>query len=363
MHRADATDLADLADLADLDLCFGAPLIPSDPPPIGAFAHPLRAAPGAAEPLGDDDLALLHSAALAEGSLPLGPADDRVRLVPLLDLALAPIPLPEPEASAAPVVVADWALDTEVRGHLALIRRRGLSIVAVALPLLVPGLAAAAPAPELQRPSAAASTAPAPREAPEDAPLEPAAPAADEWVEPAAAPAPAEAPARSVPDVFWRAMKGQEVVLVLGRGDRRRGRLITSDADSILFVDYADDGRLRVLPKDSVLELRGAPPRTAALLGPPEGGGRIAGGAVMTAVGAPLLITGLVFLGACPSCISVSLPTFVPGALLVGLGIPLIVKGARMRRAWNEKARALARVTPGLVATPRGWAGGLTVRF
>ncbi len=369
---------ADLDACADLELRLCLREVPDEPPPLAAFMRPLpRVAVDAGDDddedlLGEDALVLLQSVALAEGALAIGD-DPHARLLPLAGVDVgAPIPLPVPEV-AAPLPLADWQIAAEARGHLAILRGRGvlrtLSIAAVTLPLLIPAPPAAAAdrreAPEVQRPT---TSTPAPARAePEDMPIEPAAPPEPEDPPAPDEAAPAAAPAREggVPDAFWQAMKGQEVVLVLDSG-RRPGRLVASDADSILFVDYNEDGRLRVLPKERVLEIRGAVGglgRPGVPMGPPPGGGRIGGGIAMAVAGTPLLLTGLVFFGVCPSCLYISLPTFVPGAILLGVGIPLIVKWTRMRREWYAKQGVLSRVTPGVSVTPRGWSGGLTLRF
>lgn len=366
---------ADFDALAALELRLRPGELPDGPAPLADFHRPLRAAPGDDD---DDDLILLQTAALADGALLVAPHDLGARVIPLFDASTAPIPIPTPEPAEPALPLADWALADALRGHVAIARRRpgeaalrGLSVAAITLPLFLPVGAAASPAPAVQRPSAPAAAS-ASRAEPEDMPLEPAAPADPEAeaapaAEPEPAPAPASPPAGGVPDAFWAAMKGQDVVLILDSG-RRRGRLVASDADSILFVDYVDDGRLRVLPKSAILELRGAPPsstgRGPVLMGPPEGNGRIGAGIAMTVVGTPLLLTGIIFLAACPSCASISLPTFLPGAALVGAGIPLIVRGTKMRRAWYARQNeALARVRPGFAVGPRGWSGGLTLRF
>lgn len=358
--------------------------LPDAPPAIADFARPLRPFAPPRDDL-DHDRLLLHSAALADGALML-PAAARPRLIPLFDLATAaPIPTPDPEAAAprpAPLPLDDWALQPAVRGHIALdwpsasAGARRLAVAAVTLPFFAgPAAHAAEPAPAVQRPTAAPAVAPAiapaARAEPEDMPQEAAEPPPPSPTSAPPPPAPSDGLVRgegSIPAVFWQAMKGQEVVLLLASG-RRPGRLVAVDADSILFVDYLDDGKLRVVPKDRVLELRGAigtagrPALTADLAGVPTGNARLGWGIAMTVAGSPLLLTGVVIGLIAPSATSITLPTFLPGAILLGAGIPLIVSGTRQRRAYQRRLLGLARLTPGFSATRRGWSGGLTLRF
>ena len=91
----------------------------------------------------------------------------------------------------------------------------------------------------------------------------------------------------------------------------------------------------------------------------------VAGG-ILVGVGAPLMLSGLVFLGITPSSLFVYLPQIVPAGVMLGIGIPNLVKGMSRRRAYQAatRPRLSDRLTPAMNRTPHGsWTGGLTLRF
>lgn len=381
--------------------------LPSGPAEISDFCRPI--VPQAAA-LGDnEDLnqLLLDSAALAEG-LAMLPRHPETRVIPLFDEIVLPLPMPKPEllttqlCEDAPSTAA-WHLEQTRPTRIAWIPRahdlRGSLVAAAALPMLLLGTPALASnaEPAVQRPKTVSQPTAEPVQ-----PIQPAAPALPleptpvEPVQPVQPPALAETPqpttpeiapipttpmppaentgssGQGVPESMWQAMKGLPVKLIMPQGVRS-GRLATVDGPTIVFIDN-DGGRLYSVPKLQVMELRGVveqPTTTLASGRPvgvpdpnlPSGGGLIAGGTVATVVGTPFFISAVVFGAFCPSCTSITLPLLAPGLIGLGAGIPMLIFGARRRKAWNKSKYDLARLSPGFSSTGQSWTGSLTLRF
>jgi hypothetical protein len=92
-----------------------------------------------------------------------------------------------------------------------------------------------------------------------------------------------------------------------------------------------------------------------------DGTGLLVGGGLLTALGAPVFLTGAVFLGICPSCTYIHIPMLLVGGAALGGAIPMLVRGARRRRAYMD-ARVM-QIAPALSRTRHGWTGGLRLRF
>ncbi len=73
-------------------------------------------------------------------------------------------------------------------------------------------------------------------------------------------------------------------------------------------------------------------------------------------------MSGLVLLGVCPSCDSIHVPLLVIGGAALGVGIPLLAKGIKRRRAFDE-AMQERQMFPVVARTRYGWTGGLRFRF
>ncbi|HEY8377472.1 MAG TPA: hypothetical protein VIK91_13345 [Nannocystis sp.] len=225
----------------------------------------------------------------------------------------------------------------------------------MAMPLAVPDLAVA------QGPTAAATTpAPDVSTPAEPPPPSPAAPVpAPEGPAPAPPPAAISATMQTILD----GMKGQEAV-VFARGGTVTGRIIAVDGASVLMVDYEHEGKIAMIPKADVLEVRGRV-RKRIPPGMPDGTGSLAAGGVLVGLGGPLMLSGLVFFGLGPGDLQfVYLPQIIPAVILLGGGIPLLVRGTRQRRAYQAAQSELtARLTPTFGPTRGGFSGGLTLRF
>jgi hypothetical protein len=121
----------------------------------------------------------------------------------------------------------------------------------------------------------------------------------------------------------------------------------------------AETGHVLVLPKSGVVSLR-------VYMPPPlpskRGTGMIVGGSIITTIGAPVFISGLVMLGIYPSGVAIHLPLLFIGAGALAGGIPMIVTGSRRRRAYNE-ALEERELAPVVIRTRHGWTGGLRFRF
>lgn len=233
--------------------------------------------------------------------------------------------------------------------------RAAAVLLAVAMPLAVPDLAAA------QAPAPTATTTSAP------APSMPAEPSPDTvgYVPAAEGPPAPPPPALVTPTMqtILDGMKGHEAV-VFARGGTVTGLIVGVDGPSVVMVDYDHDGKIAMIPKADVLEVRG---RVKKPVPPdmPDGTGSLAGGGVLVGIGGPLMISGLVFFGIGPTDLGfLYLPQIIPAAVLLGAGIPLLVRGTRQRRAYRAAQAGLAsRLTPSFGPTRGGWTGGLTLRF
>lgn len=162
----------------------------------------------------------------------------------------------------------------------------------------------------------------------------------------------------AVTDAAWEGVDGFDVVLELKGGKTKRGRVGAVQADTFTLIE-AESGQVLVLAKSGVASLRVYVP-------PPiptkSGVGMLIGGGILTTVGVPVFITGVVFLGVCPSCVYLHLPMLLIGGGALGGGIPMISTGIRRRRAFN-KAVEEHRIVPMVSRTREGWSGGLRFRF
>lgn len=180
---------------------------------------------------------------------------------------------------------------------------------------------------------------------------------ADPFVGPETPPPPAVAE-DAILDAAWEGVDGQDVDLRLKGGGKMRGHVGAVQRDTFTLIQE-ETGAVLVLPKSGVRSLR---VRVAPPIPTKSGAGAIAGGVVLTTVGTPVFITGLVFVAVCPSCTYISLPMLFIGGGAIGGGIPLLVRGARRRDKWRAAVTARG-VSAGIVPTRNGWTGGVRFRF
>jgi hypothetical protein len=284
-----------------------------------------------------------------------------------------PIPAISTDSSTEMVTptVDEFVLADHAYGHFAWPRRRtsrvGTALVlAACIPMFLPDTAAAQAA-GARQPAAVVPAAPAPAAAP--APVVTTPPPTTAPVETAPV---ATAPALPSIQSILYAMKGHEaVVFVAGR--KVTGLIVGVDGDFVMMVDEDRDGKIAMIPKARITEIRGktsSTPRPRSREGvelPPDGTGALAGGGVLVAIGGPLMISGLVFVGITPSYTPLWLPQVLPALLFLGGGIPLLVMGTRRKRAYQQalfENRLARRVAPTFGRTPGGgWTGGLSLRF
>ncbi|HWB79651.1 MAG TPA: hypothetical protein VG755_32030, partial [Nannocystaceae bacterium] len=250
-------------------------------------------------------------------------------------------------------------------------------VIAACLPFALVSDAIAAPA--VQRPKKSSKPLSETTELVEPAPTEPAAPTEAAPTDTAAAgdplgesppaetteapPEPPPAPTvkrddQAIVDAAWEGVDGFDVELVLKGGSKMRGRVGAVQSDTFTLIQ-AETGSVLVLPKSGVVSLRARMPKAVPTK---TGTGLIAGGVVLTTIGAPLFITGVVFLGVCPSCTYVHLPMLLIGGASLGGGIPMITAGARRRRRFLD-AMADRGFTAAVMPSRHGWTGGLRFRF
>lgn len=339
------------------------------PPDIAAFAavdHGLLREQAAdhddISPLGD-----LAAASLIAARMRIVDAEPaRARAPVFLSQRHWPIPPLSPELTA-PAVDA-FMLADHVHGHFAWpqpprSQRRGAALVlAACIPMFLPDTALA------QQPAGAMiPPAPAPAAAPV-LPPPPTTAVAPNWDEAQTPPRPEQPSLQAV----LHAMKGHEAVVYVG--DRKiTGLIIGVDGGFVMMVDEERDGRIAMIPKEQITDVRGklgGLQRRAGISGvelPPDGTGLLAGGGVLVALGGPLFVSGVVFVAITPSFTPLWMPQLLPALVFLGAGIPMLVGGSRRRRAYQEAvfgARLGQRVSPAFGRTPGGgWTGGLTLRF
>lgn len=363
-----------------LDLRFRPAAPPLDPPDVAAFGRAAAA---------DTTGAIPRPTAIgvAPGSAPWGEAAPS-RLVVFFEHATYEIPaigshagLPDLDAwSLRPTRFGWLAAVPQSRGRVS--STRAAWIVAACLPLALSPAAAQASAPAKPTVQAPAKPEPEPAKtttiAPELPPLPgertrdlvppdgppPPAPSAD-----AVCPEPVVAipewmledrRAVSVVDAAWEGVIGYDVELELKGGRDIDGRVTAVQPDTFTLI-HRETGVVRVLQKSSVVRLRVAMPKP---LPTQDGMGMLVGGGLLTAIGAPVFLSGAVFLGVCPSCAGLHIPLLLTGAGALGGGIPMLVGGTRRRRAYNE-AREKNRWTfaPSGSVGRQAWTGGLRLRF
>lgn len=179
------------------------------------------------------------------------------------------------------------------------------------------------------------------------------------------APKAVKSPGQATLDAAWEGVKDYDVRIVLDDGTSYTGRVSAVQESTFTLIDY-QGGIVRVIPKATVRDLRVRVPGYQPPAQPlPEqtGAGMLAGGILLTVVGTPVFISGLVFTGAGTGASEIYLPMLLLGGGAVGAGIPLLVAGARRRRAYNKALYERTRPTPTLGFSRHGWTAGLSVRF
>ena len=290
--------------------------------------------------------------------------------------------------------LGSWSIRPTTFGYLAQVPRaparkgwsssRATWVVAACLPLLMlPSSAEAAPdkeSPSVQRPDG--PTAPTLPESdgegdPEAAPGPEATPPPEGTPEPAAEPEPTSSsglvdpmiepapigatntgPDLAVLDAAWEGVDGFDVELELKGHQKMSGRVGAVQRDTFTLIQ-SKTGAVLVLPKSGVISLR---VRTPGPLPAKNGAGLLIGGSILTTVSTPVFISGLTFLGLCPSCTYLHLPMLLVGGGGLAGGIPMLVNGSRQRKAYREVLRERGFVAMAL-PTRHGWTGGLRFRF
>jgi len=288
-----------------------------------------------------------------------------------------PIP-PISPARATPTPGA-FALADHTHGHFAWPQpqrrpsRVGAALVlAACIPMFLPNTAAAqqptaSPATPMIPPAPAAAATPGPRPPP------PTTAVAPDWDAPATTTATGAQP--NLQAVLY-AMKGLEAVVYIS-GRKITGRIIGVDGGFVMMVDEDHNGKIAMIPKEQITDVRGkvggatsgrtklSEAELAAL--PPDGIGLLAGGGILTALGGPLFVSGVVFVAIAPSFTPLWMPQLLPALVFLGAGIPMLVTGSRRRRAYQESlygSRLSQRLSPSFARTPGGgWTGGLSLRF
>ncbi len=275
-------------------------------------------------------------------------------------VTLRATPIPAPEVVEAVPGVAAFVLDDRVHGHFAWpgARRAGPLVLAACLPLALPSVALA------QAPGTGDSRSAVTVESVVPAPP-PVVDAGALAVRPPPPP-PRITSAVSQLETILQGMKGREAV-VYAAGAKVTGLIIGVDGDFVTIIDAERDGKIALIPKVQIVEVRG---RSGQLSAPytdlPTGTGNLVAGGILVGIGAPLMLSGLVFLGLYPSYLFLHLPQILPAGVMLGAGIPNLVTGSRKRRAYQAamRPRLSDRLGPSVSRTPHGsWTGGLTLRF
>lgn len=317
-------------------------------------------------------------------------------------------PIPAPARDAEPLGLPDldaWSLRPTRMGWLAAVprqprarlRRRAAWVMAACLPLALPPAAVHAAAPAPSRPDATKVDASSPEPGSEDAPADKPAtqrpkssgpptipplpgertrdlipPSEDPPPPPPSTDAVCPEPVVAIPewmlegkrpvsvvDAAWEGVVGYDVHLELEGGREIEGTVSAVQPETFTLI-HGETGVVRVLQKSSVVRLRVKVP---APLPQRDGVGLLVGGGLLTAVGAPVFVSGAVFLGICPSCVGLHLTMLLTGAGALGGGIPMLVMGTRRRRAYLDARATRLTLQPTGAIGPHGWTGGLRLRF
>ncbi len=110
-----------------------------------------------------------------------------------------------------------------------------------------------------------------------------------------------------------------------------------------------------------------AAPGTPAATGEPYpadyGKGRVVGGAVLTGVGGAAFIAGVGMAAYFKSSVKYWLPVMAPGAVMLGVGIPLLVNGLQRKKLRGQPRMAVSNLRILPLKTRRFSGAGLTFRF
>ncbi len=364
--------------MALLGLRFNAAETSSSAPDIAAFVGLDRRL--LAEQLADHDdrspLADLVAAGLAASCLRVLIDEPHAGSPVFVTLRATPIPA---ITSADPAVdPRAFLLADQVHGHFAWPARAGRSrggaalVLAACIPLVVPDVARAQAAGARSTGTAttstsapAATTAPAPVVTPTPpAPVVTTPPQPDPAA-PAIAPGVTDSDAAIKFETILRAMNGREGVVFAG-GTKVRGLIVGVDGDFVTVIDADRGGKIALIPKTQITEVRGKL-KPKLPVGMPNGIGGIVSGSVLVGVGSPLMLSGLVFLSFGASYYYVYLPQILSAAVMLGVGIPVLVRGTKRRRAYKaamQEAELGYRLSPSVGRTRGGaWTGGLSFRF
>jgi hypothetical protein len=347
-----------------LNLRFRAAETDAAPPELASFVAVDRSLLGEQEADHDDrtPLADLVAAGIVHQHVRLVVDDEPGVLGGPVFVTLRATPIPAPEVPELAPEVAAFVLADRVHGHFAwpAARQRGSALVlAACLPLALPDVAQAqAPAGSRGAVTVESVVPPPP-------------PAVDSGAVVAPVVRPSPPPPRIISaasqlETILQGMKGREAV-VYAAGTKVTGLIIGVDGDFVTIIDAERDGKIALIPKAQIVEVRG---RSAQMIEPyvdlPTGTGNLVAGGILVGIGAPLMLSGLVFLGISPSSLFLYLPQILPAGVMLGIGIPNLVIGGRKRRAYQAamRPRLSERLAPAVSRTPHGsWTGGLTLRF
>ncbi len=323
------------------------------PPELASFVAVDRSLLGEQDADHDDGTALadLMAAGIVHRHVRLIVDDEPGGLGGPVFVTLRATPIPAPEVieviEAAPEAAA-FVLADRVYGHFAWPGARGRGpalVLAACLPLALPEVALA------QAPGSSRGAVTVEAVTPVVRPLPP---------------PPRITSASSQLETILQGMKGREAV-VYAAGAKVTGLIIGVDGDFVTIIDAERDGKIALIPKVQIVEVRG---RSVQAIEPyvdlPTGTGNLVAGGILVGIGAPLMLSGLVLLGIYPSSLSLYLPQILPAAVMLGAGIPNLVVGTRKRRAYQAamRPRLSERLRPAVSRTPHGsWTGGLTLRF
>lgn len=350
--------------IAALDLRFRDGDDGDSPPDIDAFAPRRVARAAAAEPIG--------VVGDARGHMPGAPVH--------VFFQHAGYGIPALHTGEQPLVLSSWSLRPTAFGWLAQVEpsstrapQRTAWVLGAFLPLVMVTEAAAAAAPtSVQRPKKAVTKPeppplpdPPPETTPEDEVVEP--PVAEPETTPDPPPtsdpftgpsAPVQLDERAIRDAAWEGVDGFDVEVTLKGGGKMSGRVGAVQRDTFTLIQD-ETGAVLVMSKSGVRSLR---VRVSKPLPIRTGTGALVGGGILTAVGTPVFISGLVFVAVCGSCISLHLPMLMIGGAALGGGIPLIVRGSRLRDKYRN-ALLQRGLSAYLMPSRQGWGGGLRFRF
>jgi hypothetical protein len=156
----------------------------------------------------------------------------------------------------------------------------------------------------------------------------------------------------------WAQLVGSQVIVVSGTGTALGTLMMLDTASAVVQLP---SGETRSMPRDTVTSIAPADTGGTAVYSPTYGKQRVIWGSIATGVGGAAMVMGIAWAGYSVSSYSVWAPILVPGVVVTAVGIPLLITGLQRKRRRGQPAASNLRVAPVVTRTFTG--AGLHLRF